>query len=109
MQHAIFYKLVWEKGEGAHLVQGVKNNQRPSRALYGGNGSFMVAGSPARLYLTVKGDDGKYYRNEIYSRVMNATNRKRMSDKLYDTIYSQLEKADFSVVADHISWDCKLG
>ena len=110
MKDATFYNLYWEKAESPYVMQGVKGNQEPKGALHGSNGSFMVAGDPAKLYLTVIDADGKTYRNNVYDRVMKLTGRKRMSEKLYNKIYEQFENAEFTVDARrNISWSCKLG
>lgn len=107
--NATFYNLIWEKGQSPYLEQGVKGNKRPRRALYGGNGSYMVAGDPARLYLSVLGDDGKIYRSNIYGRVMKETGRQRMSEKLYDSVYNKFQNATFAVDSNnYIEWSCKL-
>ena len=50
MQNATFANLEWVKSEGPQLMQGVKGNRRPSNALYGGNGSYIVTGESAKLY-----------------------------------------------------------
>ena len=110
MQNATFVNLEWIKSEGPQLMQGIKKHRKPSNALYGGNGSFVVAGESAKLYLTVVDDDGKKYRQQVYGRVMQATNRQRMSEKLFYKVYSQFENATFSVDSvGNISWTCKLG
>lgn len=104
-----FYKLTWEKAEPAHLVQGVKGNRRPKGTLYGGNGSYMVAGESSKLYLYVEGEYGEIYHADIYDRVMEETGRKRMSDNLYNKLLKKFKHASFIVHDDgYIEWDCCL-
>ena len=95
---AEFLSLNWIKGTPRHLVQGVKGGNRPRRALYGGNGSFVVMGTPSQLILTVKRiDNGEIVENNILHELMDSTNRYRMSEKFYDTLIEICKKTDFEV------------
>lgn len=106
---ADFVKLAWEKATAPHLVQGVKNHKTPRGAIRGGNGSFLVAGEPPKLYLTVNTEDGKMIRQNVYHDVMNQTGRSRMSEKFFESIEEKFEQTEFEVNSNgKISWDCEL-
>ena len=108
--NAKFYDLIWKKGEPAKVVQGIKGNKRPKKAIRGDRGSFLVAGEPAHLYLYVKGENGKIYKNDVYLKVLKQTNRQRMSEKLFNHVYEIFESEQFKVDAEtgEINWTCKL-
>jgi len=103
-----FYSLIWNKADVPYLKQGVKGNRRPKRAMYGSNGSYMVAGENPQLHLFVKGEDGEIYRFNIYGRVLKETGRKHMSQKLYEKVKQNFETAIFVIENNIVSWDCSF-
>ncbi|MBP3801863.1 MAG: hypothetical protein J6I85_07590 [Clostridia bacterium] len=108
--NAKFVSLRWIKGEPAHLVQGIKGNKTPKNALKGSNGSFIVAGSPTEIILTVELENGNVCRYDIYRQILLETGRKKMSQKLFDTVESKFEKTTFEYdeKTGDISWNCLL-
>lgn len=109
MQNATFYNLVWEKGTVAHVEEFKPHEKRPSRSSLISENKYLVPGTPAKLHLIVIGEDGKQYSNNIYRRILKKLNRKMMSEKLYNTLYQQYEKANFTVEHGLISWECDIG
>lgn len=106
---AEFVKLTWEKATPPYLVQGVKRHQTPRGAIRGSNGSFLVAGEPPKLYLTVNTEDGNMIRQNVYHDVMNQSGRARMSEKFFECIKAKFEHAEFEVNPNGaISWNCIL-
>ena len=94
---AEFYSLEWIKGERGHLVKGIKGGRRPNGAVRGGNGSFIVKGSPSQLILTVKTSNGHLVENNIYSDVLEASGRSRMSDSFESLLENICETVEFKV------------
>ena len=93
MKLARFERLEWVKGEPRHLVQGVKGNRRPSGAIYGGHGSFMVQGTPAQLILTVKdSDSGESHEFDVIGTAKNANGWQNLSEKRVRTLTTKLRQ-----------------
>jgi hypothetical protein len=109
MQNATFYKLVWKKGTVAHVEEFEPHEKRPPHSSYIGENMYIVPGTPTRLYLTVTGEDGKQYTNDIYHPLLKMLNRKIMSEKLYKTLYQKFEKGNFTINKGYyISWESNL-
>lgn len=100
---ASFYSLEWIKGEQPHLVHGVKNGRRPKGAIKGSNGSFIVKGNPAKLILTVITEDGNFVENNIYYDVLEASGRKRMSDKFESELEIICEDIKFNTSGSSVN------
>lgn len=81
--NAKFVSLRWIKGEPAHLVQGIKGNKTPKNALKGSNGSFIVAGSPTEIILTVELENGNVCRYDIYRYKSQYQNYQKRENKFY--------------------------
>ena len=98
MELARFEGLEWIKGEGRHLVQGVKGNRRPRGAMYGGHGSFMVRGTPAELILTVSDVNGKKRKIDVIDVVKRVNGWQNLSDKRVNTLTKELrQKGDIDM------------
>ena len=96
MIKAKFVDLIRKEGTPArHVI--LKGNQRPRNAISGGNGNWVIPGEPPKMFLYVKGIDGKYYKNEVHKRVLTDTNRKRMNENLYLRLYDKFQGATFDV------------
>ena len=93
---AQFVLLNWKKGT-SHLVQGIKGNNRPKKALAGGNGSFIVSDGPAQLILFVKTIDNQIIQKNILPDILEHTNRSRMSENLFEKIETICENTTFNV------------
>ena len=87
-----FVSLEWEKGEAPYLLQGVRGGRRPSGALYGGNGSFMMPGKPASLYLKYEGESGEIGKRNIIYEAKGINDWQKLSQKRVDTLERKLEK-----------------
>ncbi len=89
---ARFVSLEWQKGYG-ELVQGVKNNEVPSNAIRGGNGSFICVW-PSSVILKIQLENGSQNEKNIIWVIKKATGRKRMSEKLIENIRQTLKEID---------------
>lgn len=77
-----FYDLQWEK-----------NSKRPKK----GREVSVNENEPDKLLLTVKGNDGNYYTQDIYSKVLEQTGRTSMTKGLYDKVQDELDYATFKI------------
>ena len=108
--NAKFVSLRWIKGDPVHLAQGIKGNKTPKNALKGSNGSFIVGGMPSEIILTVEVDSGEVYSMDVYRRILLETKRKKMSQKLFDTVKEKFEETTFEYdkKTGKIEWNCHL-
>ena len=101
-EFAKFVKLRWEPSEGPYLKQGVKKNRTPKGAIRGSNGSFVMMGERAKLYLTVLTDDGRFVTQDIYYDVKDVTS-KRITKKFREKLEDLFELSTFEVRNNTIS------
>lgn len=94
MNTAVFYDLIWTKGESA-IEQGVKNMRTPKNAIAGGYGTFRVA-IPAEVTLVLKNEHGLKYYN-IIAAIKSVTGRRKMSEKLINTIRNGMTNETFEI------------
>lgn len=94
---AKFIDLNYIAGSAPSLVQGIKGGMTPRNAIAGGNGSFVVKGTPSQLILTVKTTEGKYIQLNIINTVRNVLNRSRITEKLCDKLENTFSSAKFEV------------
>lgn len=77
-----FYDLQWEK-----------NSKRSKK----GCEVSVDKAEPDRLLLTVKGRDGKYYTQDIYSKVLEQTGRTSITKGLCNKVQDELDYATFKI------------
>ncbi|MBQ9020229.1 hypothetical protein IJ096_02820 [Candidatus Saccharibacteria bacterium] len=71
MPEAIVRDFTYVKGSPSKKVQGVKHGRVPSRALAGGNGTFIVRGETPKVILEMGAKDGSgvLYEIDIYDDI----------------------------------------
>ncbi len=94
MTTAFFEDLIWQKGDSA-IEQGVKNMRTPNNAIAGGFGTFRVS-IPAEVTLILKTNNGLRYFN-IIRTIKAVTGRKKMSEKLINTIRNGMMNETFEI------------
>lgn len=82
---ATFVSITRIPGTPAYLKQGVKGGRRPNNALAGSNGSFVMPGERAKVYLRLK-YNGNIFSKDIYCDIRDYVN------KVYDSTCDKLEK-----------------
>lgn len=95
MAIATFRNLIWKKGE-VQLLQGVPGNRIPCNAISGGNGSFIVVTEPAKVILELESLYG-FEEFDIINDIKHVTKRKRMSQKLINTLKEGMKGKVFSI------------
>ena len=95
MLMATFINLIWKKGE-VQLMQGVQGNRTPYNAISGGNGSFIVVTEPAKVILELQSPYG-FEEFDIINDIKYVKKRKRMSQKLINTLKEGMKGKVFSI------------
>ena len=89
-------KYYYRKSIQGGLVQGIKANRVPSRAMYGGNGSFVLDHVPPKVILLVRSVETlEEFEINIYYQLKKAG--KRVSEQLADEVCSKLKDKPFEV------------
>ena len=88
MRNAIFQKLTWEKGTASVSLR--YNNNIPSNAKYGANGTYIVT-TPAKMFLTIYTDDGRVVTKDIADTVRQINNWKNFSKQRFTQLNARLK------------------
>ena len=77
-------------------MQGVQDNRTPYNAISGGNGSFIVVTEPAKVILELQSPYG-FEKFDIINDIKFVKKRKRMSQKLINTLKEGMKGKVFSI------------
>lgn len=104
---ATFENLEWFKGTKGKLVQGIKGNRIPPGAVAGGNGSYIIKGTPSRIILTVRLENGERRSADVYRKILEKYGKTRMYDSLFEKVKKEMaEKTfDYNPETGDITWD----
>ena len=80
-----FYDLSWEKSR--RLKKGVKDEGVLKDS----------AETPDKVLLTVKGQNGKFYTQDIYAKILEQTGREKITNSLYNKVQDELDYVTFVI------------
>ena len=94
-----FDELQWERNS-----KKLKKDSKNTAAL------ASSAEIPDKLLLTVKGTDGRFYTQDIYTKVLEQTGKEKITSNLYQRVHDELDYATFEIneKTGDIDWGFEL-
>lgn len=80
-----FYDLSWEK------------SRRPKKGVKDEGVLKDSAETPDKVLLTVKGQNGEFYTQDIYAKILEQTGREKITNGLYNKVHDELDYATFVI------------
>lgn len=104
---ATFESLILIRGKKGHLVQGIKGNRIPPHAIAGGNGSYIVGGTPTQVILTVRLENGERHSSDVYRKILEKYRKVRLMDSFFEKVKEELSEKtfDYNPETGDITWD----
>lgn len=91
--------FLYETSGAPYIKQGVRNNRVPKDAVAGGNGTFVMKGTPPKAFFYFKQNDSGPMRKDFYP-IIRGNSTRRVTEKYCVEIFDRVSKRDYDSLRD---------